>query len=56
MNQVLEDLPAVSNSPPGRITIHVETTHQALEKLLALAMAIGNEFERLYRAVGRPST
>jgi hypothetical protein len=35
---------------PGRITVEFEDPHAALEKLLALAMAIGNDFESFERA------
>jgi hypothetical protein len=55
VNQALEDLPAGIKLAPGRITIHFETTQHALEKLLALAMAVGNDFERFDQAVGRSS-
>ena len=55
VNQVFADLPAGIEFAPGRITVKFETTHQALEKLLALAMAIGNDFERFDRSVGEKS-
>ena len=55
VNQVFADLPAGIEFAPGRITVNFETTRQALEKLLALAMAIGNDFERFDQAVGEKS-
>jgi hypothetical protein len=36
---------------PGRITVSFEDAHEALEKLLALAMAISNDFDRFERQV-----
>lgn len=42
----LSDLPAGVRVEPGRITVEFAEPREALEKLLALAMAIGNEFER----------
>lgn len=52
LQQALTDLPPGIEFGTGRITIRFEDTHQALEKLLALAMAIGNDFERFEQAVG----
>src|ERR1051325_1438166 len=46
VNQRWEDLPAGIELEPGRITVCFETPRQALERLLALAMAIGNNFQR----------
>jgi hypothetical protein len=49
VNQKLENLPAGLRLEPGRITVEFDNPQQALEKLLALAMAIGNDshcFER----------
>ena len=34
---------------PGRITVEFREPRQALEKLLALAMAISNDFDRFER-------
>jgi hypothetical protein len=34
---------------PGRITVEFEEPHEALEKLLALAMAISNDFQEFER-------
>jgi hypothetical protein len=36
---------------PGRITVTFDEPQQALEKLLALAIAISNDFERFERQV-----
>ena len=46
VNQTWEDLPAGIDLEPGRITIQFQTLQQALEKLLALAMAMGNDQQR----------
>jgi hypothetical protein len=40
----LHDLPPGVRLEAGRITVEFDEPHQALEKLLALAMAIGNDF------------
>ena len=56
VNQVLADLPAGIALAPGQITVQFATPQEALEKLLALAMAIGNDFATFERAVGRPSS
>lgn len=45
VSQALDSLPPGVQLAPGRITIEFEQPQQALEKLLALAMAIGNDFE-----------
>ena len=55
VHQVLADLPPGIEIGPGQITVRFATTQEALEKLLALAMAIGNDFARFDQAVGRPS-
>lgn len=50
VNQQLADLPEGVSITPGRITVTFNTTQQALERLLALAMAAGNDpllFERM---------
>jgi hypothetical protein len=44
--QQFENLPEGVRLEPGRITVTFDRPQQALEKLLALAMAIGNDFER----------
>ncbi len=43
LNQKLSGLPAGVRLEPGRITVEFEDSDQALKKLLALAMAIGND-------------
>lgn len=50
-SQEFENLPEGVHLSPGRITVSFEKPQQALEKLLALAMAIGNDFDRFERAV-----
>jgi hypothetical protein len=52
VNQELANLPADVTLRPGEITVRFSTAVEALEKLLALAMAAGNDldgFERLVR-------
>jgi hypothetical protein len=51
VNQELADLPAGVHLERGRITVEFDDPHQALEKLLALAMAISNDFDRFERRV-----
>jgi len=46
VNQQLGNLPAGVRLEPGRVTVEFEEPREALEKLLALAMAISNDFER----------
>lgn len=43
VNQSLAGLPEGISITPGRMTVSFRTTQEALEKLLALAMAIGND-------------
>jgi len=53
VNQEFGDLPAGVRLEPGQITVTFDHPQQALEKLLALAMAISNDsdlFERQVRA------
>jgi predicted Zn-dependent protease len=52
VNQVLASLPAGIALAPGQITVRFATTQEALEKLLALGMAIGNDLEGFEQAVG----
>jgi len=52
LHQALADLPPGIEFTTGQVIVRFESTHQALEKLLALAMAIGNDFERFDEAVG----
>ena len=47
----LDGLPAGVAVAPGQITVRFQTATEALEKLLALAMAIGNDRERFEEAV-----
>jgi hypothetical protein len=53
VNQEIEDLPSGVRLEPGRITVEFDEPHQGLEKLLALAMAISNDFDRFERRVVR---
>jgi len=46
MNQRLGNLPEGIQLGPGRITVTFAAPAEALERLLALAMAIGNDMER----------
>jgi hypothetical protein len=50
-NQELENLPEGVRLEPGRITVTFQEPREALEKLLALAMAISNDFDRFERQV-----
>ena len=54
VSQEFENLPAGVRLDRGRITVEFENPQQALEKLLALAMAISNDFDRFERLV-RPA-
>lgn len=49
LNQELDALPPGVSIDAGRITVEFEEPRQALEKLLALAMAISNDFDRFER-------
>jgi hypothetical protein len=51
LTQELENLPAGLHLEPGRITVTFDQAQQALEKLLALAMAISNDFDRFDKVV-----
>src|ERR1035441_2878481 len=51
LGQKLDGLPAGVAIAPGQITVRFQTATEALEKLLALAMAIGNDRERFEQAV-----
>jgi hypothetical protein len=46
VNQEIENLPPGVRIEPGRILVEFTEPRQALEKLLALAMAIGNDYDR----------
>ena len=52
VDQRLENLPDGVDLEPGRITVRFATPQQALEKLLALAMAIGSDMQRFEAQVG----
>lgn len=49
VNEELADLPDGIDLAPGCITVHFANPQQALEKMLALAMAIGNDRDRFER-------
>ena len=51
LSQKLEGLPDGVALASGQITVRFQTATEALEKLLALAMAIGNDRERFEQAV-----
>jgi hypothetical protein len=51
--QEFDNLPAGIGLEPGRITVTFDRPQEALERLLALAMAIGNDFDRFERQVTR---
>ena len=51
VNQEFEDLPPGVHLEAGRITVEFDEPQQGLEKLLALAMAISNDFDRFERSV-----
>ena len=46
VDQRVEGLPAGVTLKPGEITVRFSTAREALEKLLAIAMAAGNEYDR----------
>jgi hypothetical protein len=52
VNQIFDNLPPGIQLEKGRITIQFTDSKEALEKLLALAMAIGNEYERFETVTG----
>jgi hypothetical protein len=53
VNQEFENLPSGVRLEPGRITVEFDEPQQGLEKLLALAMAISNDFDLFDRCVTR---
>lgn len=53
VNQEFESLPPGVALEPGRITVEFDEPRQALEKLLALAMAVSNDFDAFDRIVRR---
>src|SRR5437763_1076084 len=54
--QEFENLPPGVRLNPGLITVEFEDPPQALEKLLALAMAIGNDFQHFTRMTSSPGS
>jgi hypothetical protein len=52
VNQEWEALPEGVDLQPGRITIRFETCQEALQKMLALAMAVGSDMLRFEEQVG----
>ena len=54
LTQEFHNLPPGVHLDCGRITVEFEDPQQALEKLLALAMAISNDFDRFERTTRRP--
>ena len=54
VNQDWETLPADVHLAPGRITVAFEHPQEGLEKLLALAMAISNDFEQFEHRTRAP--
>ena len=53
VNQAFETLPAGVRLEPGRILVEFDQPQQGLEKLLALAMAISNDFDSFEHCVRR---
>jgi hypothetical protein len=51
VNQEFENLPSGVKLQRGRITVEFDEPHEGLEKLLALAMAISNDFDTFERIV-----
>ena len=49
VNQELADLPEGVELRPGEIRVRFRTPHEALEKLLAIAMAAGNDLDGFER-------
>lgn len=52
VNQQLASLPSGVRITPGHITVDFDEPRQALEKLLALAMAIGNDYDTFEQLAG----
>jgi len=53
LNQKLANLPDGISISPGVIAITFSSPNEALQRLLALAMAIGNDFNEFERMAGR---
>ena len=56
VNQRFENLPPGVELAPGQITIRFGNPHEALEKMLALAMAAGRNLEQFERLTETAST
>jgi hypothetical protein len=54
INQRIAGLPEGVTLKPGEITVRFSNAQEALEKLLALAMAAGNEYEDFAAAIQLP--
>lgn len=52
LSQEFANLPEGVEVMPGRISVTFSSPQEALERLLALAMAIGNDFSEFERVVG----
>jgi len=52
LNQELANLPDGVSVTPGAVSITFSTPNEALQRLLALAMAIGNDFTKFERMAG----
>ena len=52
LNQEFAHLPAGVSVSPGAISITFSSPNEALQRLLALAMAIGNDFTQFERMAG----
>jgi hypothetical protein len=52
LNQELAHLPDGVSVSPGAISITFSSPNEALQRLLALAMAIGNDFHEFERMAG----
>jgi hypothetical protein len=55
VNQEFQNLPDGVRLQPGCITVEFAAPHEGLEKLLALAMAISNDYQSYERRVSPPS-
>ena len=51
INQEVDGLPAGVLLQPGKITVEFSGAQEALEKLLAIAMAAGNDFDRFSQII-----
>lgn len=55
VNQDFGDLPTGIELGPGRIALNFASPSEALEKLLALAMAIGRDMDRFEKLISTPA-